>query len=213
MGQNACMWGTMVLLVAFAAGAVPFSYLMAQSLARTDLRQVGTGTVSGTGLYRVTGFIPLVVGGLCDVGKGVIGPLLAGDRWLLMVFAGVASVIGHNWSMFINGAGGRGISPALGAFAVIAWPAALFLLGGLALGRILRHTGLVVFLTMPALPGFLLLVADGRAAIASTFIVLPILIKRVLGNGPLPTLNRWKAAAHRLVFDNDSWVSTSQASS
>ncbi len=201
------MWGTLVLIVAFAAGAVPFSYMIAQSLARTDLRQVGTGTVSGTSLYRVAGFIPLVVGGLCDVGKGALGPFLAGDRWLLMAFAGAVSVIGHNWSMFLNGAGGRGLSPALGAFAVIAWPAALFLLGGLALGRILRHTGLVVFITMPALPPFLLLVADGQAAIASTVIIVPMLIKRVLGNGPLPTPNRLKAAAHRLVFDNDSWVS------
>jgi len=109
----------MVLIVAFAAGAVPFSYLVAQSLARTDLRQVGTGTVSGTGLYRVTGFIPLAVGGLGDVGKGALGTLLAGDRWLLMAFAGAVCVIGHNWSMFLNGAGGRGLSPALGAFAVI----------------------------------------------------------------------------------------------
>ena len=202
----------MVLLVAFAAGAVPFSYMVAQSLASTDLRQVGTGTVSGTGLYRVAGFIPLAVGGLLDVGKGVLGPLLAGDRWLLMAFAGAASVIGHNWSLFINGAGGRGLSPALGAFAVIAWPATLFLLGGLALGRILRHTGLVVFITMPALPPFLLLVADGQAAIASLLIIVPILIKRVLGNEPLPTPHRWKAAAHRLVFDNDGWVSTTPSS-
>ncbi len=201
----------MVLLVAFAAGAVPFSYLFAQSLAQTDLRHVGTGTVSGTGLYRVAGFVPLAVGGLFDVGKGVLGPLLAGDRWLLMAFAGAASVIGHNWSLFLNGAGGRGLSPALGAFAVIAWPAALFLLGGLALGRILRHTGLVVFITMPALPFFLWLVADGRAAVSSILIVLPILIKRVLGNRPLPTPHRWKAAAHRLVFDNDGWIPTTQA--
>ena len=204
------MWGTLVLIVAFAAGAVPFSYIIAQSLARTDLRQVGTGTVSGTSLYRVTGFIPLVAGGLCDVGKGALGPFLAGDVWLLMAFAGAVSVIGHNWSLFLNGAGGRGIAPALGAFAVIAWPAALFLLGGLALGRILRHTGLVVFITMPALPPFLLLVADGQAAIAGTVIIVPMLIKRVLGNEPLPTPPRWRAAAHRLVFDNDSWASTTR---
>ncbi len=205
------MWGTMVLIVAFAAGAVPFSYLVAQSLARTDLRQVGTGTVSGTGLYRVTGFIPLAVGGLGDVGKGTLGTLLAGDRWLLMAFAGAVCVIGHNWSMFLNGAGGRGLSPALGAFAVIAWPAALFLLGGLALGRIFRHTGLVVFITLPALPPFLLLAANGHAAIAGTIIIIPMLIKRVVGNGPLPTPHRWKAAAHRLVFDNDGWATASSS--
>ena len=109
--ESLLMWGTMVLLVAFAVGAVPFSYLIAHSLARTDLRQVGSGTVSGTGLYRVAGFAPLVVGGLCDVGKGALGPFLAGDRWLLMAFAGAVSVIGHNWSLFLNGAGGRGLSP------------------------------------------------------------------------------------------------------
>jgi len=144
------MWGTLVLIVAFAAGAVPFSYMIAQSLASTDLRQVGTGTVSGTSLYRVAGFIPLVAGGLCDIGKGALGPLLAGDRWLLMAFAGAVSVIGHNWSVIVllltrELRGGKGAAVLFGPLLLVAPLQFLVSLAvGLVLLRLTRYMSLAV---------------------------------------------------------------------
>ncbi|MCY3967382.1 MAG: glycerol-3-phosphate acyltransferase [bacterium] len=204
------IWASLAVLVAYGVGAMPFSNWVAEALTKTDLRQLEGGTVSGTGLYRVAGFFPLAVGGLLDVGKGALGPLLADkvwaeDRWLLVAFAGAAAVAGHNWSVLLWGAGGRGISPALGAFSVIAWPASLYLLGALALGRLLHHTGLAVFVALPTLPLFLLWINGSQAAIAAAVIALPMIAKRVLGNTPLPAYNRLRAAAHRLVFDNDHW--------
>ena len=50
-----------VLVFAYLLGAIPFSNLFARRLRGIDLRDEGTGTVSGTGLYRVAGFGPLAL--------------------------------------------------------------------------------------------------------------------------------------------------------
>src|SRR5713226_6576931 len=133
-----------ILVVAFAAGAIPFSYVAARRARGVDLRRVGTGTVSGTSLYRVAGFGPLAVAGVLDVAKGAAGPALAtaAGHPALAALAGGAAVAGHNWSPFLRGAGGRGLSPALGALLVVAWPGTVLLLAGMALGRIVRETGI-----------------------------------------------------------------------
>lgn len=199
------MGDVLVLLVAFAVGAVPFSYLVAHSVAGTDLREVGTGTVSGTSLYRVAGLAPLLVGGILDVLKGLPGPMLAGgDEPVLAAFAAGAAVAGHNWSPYIGGAGGRGIAPALGVFLVIQWQASVVLLFGLALGRVVRQTGLATFVTILVLPFFLLRFAGGYEALAGFLVMIPIFVKRMLGNAPpAPEPNRSRVLTHRLLFDND----------
>src|SRR5690242_15366317 len=141
-----------VLLASFAAGSVPFANIASRARAGVDLRDVDNGTVSGTNLFRVAGFGPLAAAGVCDVAKGAVGPLLAGpDRPVLAAAAAGAAVAGHNWSPFLSGAGGRGISPAIGALAVTAWPGSAVLLGGLAAGRVVRQTALASFVADVAL--------------------------------------------------------------
>jgi len=140
--------------------------------------------VSGTALYRVAGFPALAVAGIADVGKGALGPALAGSgRPTLAAFAGAAAVVGHNWSPFLRGAGGRGVAPALGALLVQAWPGAVLLLGALVLGKAIGQTGLGGFVAELALAP-VLGVVDGRAAaLAGLLVAVPMLVKRVLGNG------------------------------
>src|SRR2546423_13758476 len=107
-----------VLAAAYLAGAIPFSNLIAKRRRGVDLRTIGTGTVSGTSLYEVAGFGALALAGVCDVAKGAVGPVLAGrDRPALQATACAAAVAGHNWSPFLGGAGGRGVSPAHPALA------------------------------------------------------------------------------------------------
>ena len=71
------------VVAGFAAGAIPFSNLMARWAVGVDLRSVGTGTVSGTALSEVAGAGPLVLVGVFELAKGALGPALAGrpPRW------------------------------------------------------------------------------------------------------------------------------------
>lgn len=191
-----------VLLLAFAAGSIPFSNIAARLRRGVDLRSVGTGTVSGTSLYRVSGFPTLAVAGVFDVAKGALGPALAGDRALLAVVAGGLAVAGHNWSPFLRGAGGRGIAPALGALLVQAWPGAILLLGGLVAGKALRQTGLGGFVAEVTLTPFLALLEGRTGAYIGVAIAVPMLTKRVLGN-ERPTHPGVAPYVSRLLFDRE----------
>lgn len=199
-------------MAAFAAGSVPCSGLTARLVAGVDLRQVGSGTVSGTGLYSVAGFGPLAVAGSLDVAKGAVGPLLAGrSRPMLAAAACGAAVAGHNWSPLLRGAGGRGISPALGATLVTAPEAAAVLLGGLAVGRLARQTGLASLVAL-AVTVPLLTHRRGRIGLATALAVAaPMVAKRLAGNphdgGRLRAgagrHRRGAVLASRLLFDRD----------
>jgi glycerol-3-phosphate acyltransferase PlsY len=192
-----------VLATSFAAGSIPSSNIAARLRAGVDLRDVGAGTVSGTSLYRVTGFAPLAISGIADIAKATVGPLLAGrERPWLAAFAGGAAIAGHNWSPFLRGAGGRGFAPSLGALGVNAWPGVPVMLGGLVAGRAIGQTGLGGFAAQCALVPVLSRTHGKRGALVGACVVAPMWAKRLLGNGPPkePTL---RAYGHRLLFDND----------
>ncbi len=135
----------------YLAGSLPWSQLAARRRG-VDLRRFGTGTVSGTALYRVAGFAPLAVAGSLDVAKGAVGPLTATPRRPgLAAAAAAAAVAGHNWSPFLGFAGGRGVAPALGGLLAGAPAGAAVLLGGLVAGRLRKQTGLGCFAAYVAL--------------------------------------------------------------
>jgi glycerol-3-phosphate acyltransferase PlsY len=193
-----------VLAAAFTAGAIPFSGLAAQLLAGVDLRGRGSGTVSGTGLFEVAGFRPLAVAGSLDVAKGAVGPLLAGrQRPALSALAAGAAVAGHNWSPLLGGAGGRGISPALGATLVCAPEGTVLLGAALAGGRLVRQTGITCFAGIVALFPVLWRRRGFPGLVLATSLALPMLGKRLLGNRLPPADGRTRVLVWRLLFDRD----------
>ncbi len=205
MGLRACARPIVAIGIGYLAGAVPFSNLVAGRTKGVDLREVGTGTVSGSGLYYEAGLGPLLVGGILDVAKGTTGPLVAGSASpMLAALAGGTAVIGHNWSIFLGGAGGRGISPAMGALLVNGWQGSLVLLGGVTVGRMARLTSVGAFSSYLALIPVLAAKCGRRGATAGVAVVLPILAKRIAGNQPAEGAKLWKTRLIRLVFDQDS---------
>lgn len=192
-----------ILLLAFVAGSIPFSNLVARRTRGVDLRDTEYNAISGTALYRVAGFGALVVSGLCDLAKGAIGPLVAGtDRPTLAALAGGAAVIGHNWSPFLRGLGGRGVGPAVGALLVNAWPGAVVLLGAMVVGRMFRQTGVGGFFGEVLLAPVLWLTNGASGALAGAAVAVPMLLKRMVGNARPPEAG-WRPYARRLLLDHD----------
>jgi acyl phosphate:glycerol-3-phosphate acyltransferase len=192
------------IVLGFAAGSIPFSNLAAKRRVGVDLRAVGSGTVSGTGLYQVAGAGPLVVVGLFELAKGAMAPLLAGRRRPFAgAMAGGAAVAGHNWSPFLGGAGGRGISPAIGALLVTAPTGSGVLLAGLALGKLAGETAVGSFIADLVLVPVAGRVHGRHGAMAALAVLVPIVAKRLMGNGP-PRRPLPNVYLHRLVFDRDT---------
>ena len=192
-----------VLGLSFAAGAIPSSNIAARRRASVDLRDVGTGTVSGTSLYRVAGFGPLAVAGIADIAKATIGPLLAGpERPHLAALAGGAAIVGHNWSPFLKGAGGRGFAPSLGALGAQAASGIPVMLGGLVGGRAFSQTGLGGFVAQCALGPVLLRTHGRRGLFVAICVVAPMWLKRLAGN-ERPAVVSGRVYVRRLLFDTD----------
>jgi len=195
-----------VLGVSFLAGSIPSSNIAARARAAVDLRDIGTGTVSGTGLYDVAGFGPLAVAGIADIAKATIGPLLAGkSRGKLAAVAGGFAIAGHNWSPFLGGAGGRGFAPSLGVLGMQASSGVPVMLGGLVAGRAIHQTGLGGFAAQCALVPVLARRHGRRGVLIALCVVTPMWAKRIAGNGPPPERSLG-AYAHRLLFDTDETV-------
>jgi acyl phosphate:glycerol-3-phosphate acyltransferase len=201
-----------VLGASFVAGAIPFSGLAARLVAGVDLRERGSGTVSGTGLYDVAGFGPLAIAGSLDVAKGTVGPLLARrDRPLLAALAAGLGIVGHNWSPALRGAGGRGISPALGVTLVLA-PEGMCVLGaGLAVGRLVRQSGLGTFVGLLCLFPVLKRAHGREGTVLAAGIAVPMLTKRLFGNRPPRGDDLPRILLSRLLFDHDGPVGDESA--
>lgn len=106
----------LVAVVCFLLGAVNPATLLARALGR-DLRASGSGNPGATNAGRVLG---RKWGGLVlvlDVAKAYVPTLLALQVLGLAValVAGLAVVLGHVYSPFLRGRGGKGVACALGA--------------------------------------------------------------------------------------------------
>lgn len=107
------------LVVCYLIGSLPTAYLMGRFCKGIDIRQHGSGNVGATNAIRVLGKIPGSIVLLVDVLKGAVAVTIVGDFFGLQdvwsrVLLAVAVVVGHNWTIFLNFKGGKGIATSLG---------------------------------------------------------------------------------------------------
>lgn len=120
------MW-LLALVVAYLIGSIPTAYVVGRYLYGFDIRRRGSGNVGATNTLRTMGTIPgLVVLGV-DALKGVLAVLLgqALGGPVLVILAALMAIVGHNWSIFLELQGGRGVATTAGALLAMA-PLALF---------------------------------------------------------------------------------------
>lgn len=160
-------------LAAFLLGSVNPATMIARLLGK-ELSTSGSGNPGATNAGRVLGRKWGILVGLLDVLKGYV-PVLLAAMWsgeALAYVVGVAAVLGHVWSPFLRGRGGKGAATALGAvLGVQPWLAVLVLAGfgvgavvghSIALGSVVGALGMLVtagFVLAGVLPGGLITVA------------------------------------------------------
>ncbi len=133
------------IVVGYLLGSIPTGVLISKLLGKSDPRATGSGKTGATNVLRTLGYGPAAVVVLVDVLKGVAAVLLA--RYVF--FGGVhpagmsaftystlrdsaeaaaafASVLGHNFSIFIRFTGGRGVLTGAGAMVTMSPLTTLF---------------------------------------------------------------------------------------
>jgi glycerol-3-phosphate acyltransferase PlsY len=109
-----------------AIGLVVFGYLMGslspsvfigRALKGVDVREHGSGNAGTTNAFRVLGMRLGVVVLILDILKGVIPVVLSRyvSTPVVTVLVAFACVIGHDFSIFLRGRGGKGVATGAGA--------------------------------------------------------------------------------------------------
>lgn len=114
-----------IVLAAYLIGSIPSGYLVFRIGRKKDIRGLGSRSTGATNVLRLAGWryaLPVLVG---DVLKSALPVWLvlrfSGDRRLALAVA-FAVALGHCFPVFIKFRGGKGVSTAMGAYAVLATP-------------------------------------------------------------------------------------------
>jgi acyl-phosphate glycerol 3-phosphate acyltransferase len=150
------------ILLAFLLGSLPFAVWLGR-LAGVDPRTVRDGTPGTFNVWKLAGWqvgVPVLV---LDFSKGMVPAMLACLVWTwsgwALVAAIAAPVLGHAFSPFLRGRGGKGLATAFGVWTGLTLAEGPLILGAAltvgTLGLRLRDSWVVV-LGLLALLGDLL---------------------------------------------------------
>ena len=117
----------LLVLLGYVLGSIPFGYLLVRARSGGDVRAMGSGNIGATNVARTAGMSIGVATLLLDAGKGYFAVWLAGHcsggNIRIMMFAGLAAILGHVFPVWLKFSGGKGVATALGVFLMISWAA------------------------------------------------------------------------------------------
>jgi glycerol-3-phosphate acyltransferase PlsY len=219
----------LLLVAGYLLGSIHAGYLLPKWLYHIDIREHGTGKIGASNVMRVTSKWLAIPVTLCDVGKGALAvwlAQLAGLGSAAQVTIGLAAIIGHNWPVFLNFKGGRGIFTSLGVITMISPWLGLIMLVVPYLFAPVKQVAFGVFLvvfSLPFLSWFLYQpfgVAD-RLGVTLGFIGLTLIVFFTRVAAPRTPLSKSIPAVelffNRLLLDRDirdakAWVSQKKGS-
>jgi len=123
-----------LIVVAYLAGSIPFSFLVVKLVAGKDVRELGSGNVGATNVARTAGKLPGIIALVLDIAKGYAVVAIA--RWITaqpgwpfdagmrpwqsremwIALAGLVAVLAHMFPVWLRFHGGKGVATATGVF-------------------------------------------------------------------------------------------------
>lgn len=180
----------LALITGYLLGSLPAGFL-AGRIAGVDIRTVGSGNVGATNVLRVLGKgfgYPVFA---VDLGKGIAAVLFA--EWLGRhrhsnlapeiwgIIGGIAAVLGHSYSVWLGGKGGKGVATSFGVlFALAPMAAAIMVVVWILTFLVTRYVSVASVCAAVALPLIAAAIVHRRAsnerAVVYFSIVLAMLV-------------------------------------
>jgi glycerol-3-phosphate acyltransferase PlsY len=155
------------LIVSYLIGSIPTAYIFGKLIKKIDIRKYGSGNVGATNAFRVLGRPVGILVLAIDILKGMFATTIVPDRFgigmdIFRMLIGIAAVSGHNWTIFLNFKGGKGVATSVGVLfglslsipnlslifglIVIVWLIVLFITGFVSLSSMIAAFCLPVFM-------------------------------------------------------------------
>jgi glycerol-3-phosphate acyltransferase PlsY len=144
------------ILISYLIGAIPFGILFTNLFSRVDVRTVGSGNIGATNVLRAAGKKAAVLTLLADALKGYLPVLIAQALFqeaTITALVGAASILGHNFPIYLKFKGGKGVATGYGVILAIApWIGLLCLLAWLVAALIWRYSSLAALISFACYP-------------------------------------------------------------
>jgi glycerol-3-phosphate acyltransferase PlsY len=191
-----------VLFFSYLFGSIPFGFIFTKIFAKQNILEIGWRKTSGSNVFKNVGFLPGVLTGVCDLLKGSLSVFLAKKLSLpieIQSLCGFLAVVGHNWSIFLKFAGGRGVGTFVGSLLILdpkiflysLFPTLFFVLLLDSSIATLFFLAMVIFLSL-----------EKKILIFAILSFFAILFKRLSPIGEL-SLKKQKLIFSRLIFDDE----------
>lgn len=199
------------IIFSYLLGSIPFGFIVTYLSTGKNVLEIGWRKTSGSNVFKYVGKWQGALSGILDVLKGYFAVFLAQKLGLsteVQIFSGVATVCGHNWSIFIKFAGGRGIGTFVGAFFALA-PAILgySIIPFILLAVIWNGSVGTLLFFLTAIFVSVYFNQFETVGVFSTLVLIPVLIKRL---SPIKEIFQSKEKEtlirNRLLFDNDQFL-------
>ncbi len=106
------------LLVSFLIGSIPFSCWIGSLVTDRDIREIGDGNPGAANVFRTGNMGAGIVALLLDYLKGFLPvyllKVLIADNSVALIGLSIAPIVGHAFSPFLKGKGGKAITVSFG---------------------------------------------------------------------------------------------------
>jgi glycerol-3-phosphate acyltransferase PlsY len=106
----------LLIIFAFLSGSIPIGVIIAK-VKGVDIKKVGSGNIGATNVLRSLGRWPAALTLLGDMLKGTAAVALGRYFEVSTLYEGIigfSAILGHNFSLFLNFKGGKGVATSLG---------------------------------------------------------------------------------------------------
>ncbi len=114
----------------YLLGSVPFGLVITRAAGLGDIRKIGSGNIGATNVLRTGRKDLALLTVICDISKAAVAAYIAmllplDDYHLAGLIAGTMAVIGHNFPVWLDFKGGKGVASTIGMILITSLPSGI----------------------------------------------------------------------------------------
>ena len=170
-------------MMGYLLGSIPVGYLLVLWKKKIDIRTVGSGNIGATNVTRVLGKPWGIAVAIFDMAKGGVLVLLCkfffGVDPLTLAAIGIASILGHDFPVWLHFRGGKGVSTTYGVIFALC-PLAALISGAVWYGtmRVTKYVSLASIISVCLAPMFMKLMGANQYYVYAGIIMAILVIIR-----------------------------------